>query len=156
MIRTALLLGVIWVALTGDLSGANVAFGVLLGWLAVRVGRPLGPDPVFARVRPLKAVGLLLYLAWQILVANLKVVAAILGPRRRLRPALVAVPLDVTTDGQIAALANLISLTPGTLSLDVSPDRRSLYVHAMSASSPEALRREIKEGFERRVLEALP
>jgi multicomponent Na+:H+ antiporter subunit E len=156
VIRTALLLGVIWVALTGDLSGANVAFGVLLGWLAVRVGRPLGPDPVFARVRPLKAVGLLLYLAWQILVANLKVVAAILGPRRRLRPALVAVPLDVTTDGQIAALANLISLTPGTLSLDVSPDRRSLYVHAMSASSPEALRREIKEGFERRVLEALP
>ena len=156
MIRTALLLGVIWVALTGDLSGANVAFGVLLGWLAVRVGRPLGPDPVFARVRPLKAVGLLLYLAWQIVVANLKVVAAILGPRRRLRPALVAVPLDVTTDGQIAALAHLISLTPGTLSLDVSPDRRSLYVHAMSASSPEALRREIKEGFERRVLEALP
>jgi multicomponent Na+:H+ antiporter subunit E len=156
VIRTALLLGVIWVALTGDLSGANVAFGVLLGWLAVRVGRPLGPDPVFARVRPLKAVGLLLYLAWQIVVANLKVVAAILGPRRRLRPALVAVPLDVTTDGQIAALANLISLTPGTLSLDVSPDRRSLYVHAMSASSPEALRREIKEGFERRVLEALP
>ena len=156
MIRTALLLGVIWVALTGDLSGANVAFGILLGWLAMRVGRPLGPDPVFARVRPLKAVGLLLYLAWQIVVANLKVVAAILGPRRRLRPALVAVPLDVTTDGQIAALANLISLTPGTLSLDVSPDRRSLYVHAMSASSPEALRREIKEGFERRVLEALP
>jgi multicomponent Na+:H+ antiporter subunit E len=156
VIRTALLLGVIWVALTGDLSGANVAFGILLGWLAVRVGRPLGPDPVFARVRPLKAVGLLLYLAWQIVVANLKVVAAILGPRRRLRPALVAVPLDVTTDGQIAALANLISLTPGTLSLDVSPDRRSLYVHAMSASSPEALRREIKEGFERRVLEALP
>jgi multicomponent Na+:H+ antiporter subunit E len=156
VIRTALLLGVIWVALTGDLSGANVAFGILLGWLAVRVGRPLGPDPVFARVRPLKAVGLLLYLAWQIVVANLKVVAAILGPRRRLRPALVAVPLDVTTDGQIAALANLISLTPGTLSLDVSPDRRSLYVHAMSASSPDALRREIKEGFERRVLEALP
>ena len=156
MIRTALLLGVIWVALTGDLSLANVAFGVLLGGLAARVARPLGPDPVFAKVRPLKVVGLLLYLAWQIVVANLKVVAAVLGPRRLLRPALVAVPLDVTTDGQITALSNLISLTPGTLSLDVSPDRRTLYVHAISASSPEALRREIKEGFERRVLEALP
>ena len=156
MIRTALLLGVIWVALTGDLSLANVAFGVLLGGLAVRVARPLGPDPVFAKVRPLKVVGLLLYLAWQIVVANLKVVAAVLGPRRLLRPALVAVPLDVTTDGQITALSNLVSLTPGTLSLDVSPDRRTLYVHAISASSPEALRREIKDGFERRVLEALP
>ena len=156
MIRTALLLGVTWVALAGDLSVVNVAFGVLLGWLAVRVARPLGPYPVFAKVRPLKVLGLLLYLAGQIVVANLNVVAAVLGPQRLLRPALVAVPLDVTTDGQIAALSNLISLTPGTLSLDVSPDRRTLYVHAMSASSPEALRREIKEGFERRVLEALP
>ena len=156
MIRTGLLLGVTWVALTGDISVANVAFGVLLGGLAVRVARPLGPYPVFAKVRPLKVLGLLLYLAGQIVVANLNVVAAVLGPQRLLRPALVAVPLDVTTDGQIAALSNLISLTPGTLSLDVSPDRRTLYVHAMSASSPEALRREIKEGFERRVLEALP
>ncbi len=67
-----------------------------------------------------------------------------------------AVPLDARTDGQIAVLSNLISLTPGTLSLDVSPDRRTLYVHAMSVSSPDVLRREIKEGFERRVLEALP
>lgn len=156
MIRTALLLGATWVALTGDLSLANLAFGVLLGGLAVGVARPLGPYPVFGRVRPLKVARLFAYLAWQIVVANLKVVAAVLGPRRLLRPALVAVPLDVTTDGQIAALANMITLTPGTLSLDVSPDRQTLYVHAMFASSPEALRREIKEGFERRVLEALP
>jgi multicomponent Na+:H+ antiporter subunit E len=154
--RTALLLGATWVALTGELSLANVVFGALIGWLAVGVARPLGPYPVFGRVRPFGVVRLVVYLAWQIVVANLKVVAAVLGPRRLLRPALVAVPLDVTTDGQIAALANMITLTPGTLSLDVSPDRRTLYVHAMFASSPEALRREIKEGFERRILEALP
>ena len=104
MIRTALLLGVTWVALTGDLSVANVAFGVLLGGLAVRVARPLGPYPVFAKVRPLKVVALFLYLAGQIVVANLKVVAAVLGPRRLLRPALVAVPLDAKTDDQIAVV----------------------------------------------------
>jgi len=156
LIRTALLLGATWVALTGELSLANVVFGVFIGGLAVGVARPLGPYPVFGRVRPFGVVRLVVYLAWQIVVANLKVVAAVLGPRRLLRPALVAVPLDVTTDGQIAALANMITLTPGTLSLDVSPDRRTLYVHAMFASSPEALRREIKEGFERRILEALP
>lgn len=154
MIRTALLLGVTWVALTGDLSLANIACGFFLGWLAVGVARPLGPYPVFGRVRPLKVVRLLLFLAREIVVANLKVVAAVLGPRRLLRPALVAVPLEATTDAQITVLSNLISLTPGTLSLDVSPDRRTLYVHAISASSPETLRREIKEGFERRVLEA--
>jgi multicomponent Na+:H+ antiporter subunit E len=101
-------------------------------------------------------VGLLAFLAWEIVVANLKVVAAVLGPRRLLRPALVAVPLDLEGEERIAALSNLISLTPGTLSLDVSPDRKTLYVHTMSTSSPDALRREIKEGFERRVMEALP
>ena len=153
MIRTALLLGVTWVALTGDLSVANVAFGVLLGWLAVRVAQPLGPYPVFAKVRPLKVLGLLLYLAGQIVVANLKVVAAVLGPQRLLRPALVAVPLDVTTDGQIAALSNLISLTPGTLSLDASPDRRTLYVHVMFLDDPQKFRKRIKAGLERRILE---
>jgi len=153
---TAVLLGLIWVALTGDLSVGSVAFGLLLGWVVLRVARPLGPYPIFAKVRPLKVVGLLLFLGWEIVVANLKVVAAVLGPRRLLRPALVAVPLDAKTDDQIAVLSNLISLTPGTLSLDVSPDRRTLYVHAMSTSSADDLRREIKEGFERRVLEALP
>jgi len=156
MIRATVLLGLIWVTLTGDLSLANGAFGLVLGGLALQVARPLGSYPIFATVRPIKLAGLLLFLAWEIVVANLKVVAAVLGPRRLLRPALVAVPLETMTDAQIAVLSNLISLTPGTLSLDVSPDRRTLYVHAISASSPEALRREIKEGFERRVLEALP
>ena len=154
--RTAALLGLTWVALTGDLTVANVIFGLGLGWLVLRVARPLGPYPIFERVRPLKALGLLLFLAGEIVVANLRVVAAVLGPRRLLRPALVAVPLETMTDPQIAVLSNLISLTPGTLSLDVSPDRGTLYVHAMYASSPEALRREIKGGFERRVLETFP
>ena len=71
------------------------------------------------------------------------------------RPGIVAVPLDARTDFEIMTLANLISLTPGTLSLDVSEDRRTLYVHAMFIDDPDALRREIKQGMERRVLEAL-
>jgi multicomponent Na+:H+ antiporter subunit E len=154
--RTVVLLALAWLALTGEVSLANVVFGLLLGGLALGVAWPLGHYPLFARVRPLKVVGLLLYLVGQIVVANLKVAAAVLGPRRLLRPALVAVPLDVKGDDRIAVLSNLISLTPGTLSLDVSRDRKTLYVHAMSASNPDDLRREIKEGFERRVREALP
>jgi multicomponent Na+:H+ antiporter subunit E len=151
-----LFLGAVWVALTGDLSLANVVFGLALGGLVVVFSRPLGAYPVFARVRPLEVVRLLAFLAWEIVVANLKVVAAVLGPRRLLRPALVAVPLDLEGDDRIAVLANFISLTPGTLSLDVSPDRKTLYVHTMSTASPDALRREIKDGFERRIMEALP
>ena len=75
------------------------------------------------------------------------------APGGRLRPAIVAVPLAVDRDAEIALLANLITLTPGTLSLDVSPDRRTLYVHAMATNALTYLRREIQEGFERRILE---
>jgi multicomponent Na+:H+ antiporter subunit E len=67
----------------------------------------------------------------------------------------VAIPLDVETDVEITLLANLITLTPGTLSMDISDDRKVLYVHAMYVDDPEALRAEIKNGFERRVLEML-
>jgi multicomponent Na+:H+ antiporter subunit E len=155
MIRTVVLLALAWVTLTGDLSPASLLFALVLGGLAVAVAWPLGPYPLFARVRPLKAVRLLLYFSVQVVVANLRVAAAVLGPRRLLRPAVVAVPLDVEGDDGIALLANLITLTPGTLSLDVSDDRKTLFVHAMSASSAEDLRREIKDGFERRVREAL-
>jgi multicomponent Na+:H+ antiporter subunit E len=156
VIRKVVILALAWVALTGDVSAWGVAFGIGLAAAAMAVAWPLGPYPIFPTARPLKLLGLLAYLAWQIVVANLKVAAAVLGPRRLLRPALVAVPLDAKSDEQITVLSNLISLTPGTLSLEVSPDRRTLFVHAMSVSSPDALRREIKDGFERRVIGAFP
>lgn len=155
MIRSVLILACAWTALAGEVSVGGAVFAVVLGGAVSRFARPLGPYPVFARLRPLKLAGFALFVAWEIVVANLRVAAAVLGPQRLLRPAIVAVPLEVTRDDEIALLANLISLTPGTLSLDVSADRRTLYVHAMSTASPEALRREIKEGFERRLLEAL-
>ena len=71
------------------------------------------------------------------------------------RPGVVAIPLEAKTDAEITFLANVITLTPGTLSLDVSEDRSTLYVHTMFLESPEVLRESIKEGFERRVLELL-
>jgi multicomponent Na+:H+ antiporter subunit E len=156
VIRTLLVLAGTWVALTGDVSPWGIAFGFALGGAALAVAWPLGPYPVLPAMKPHKLLGLLLYLAVQIVVANLQVAAAVVGPRRLLRPALVAVPLDAKSDDQITVLANFVTLTPGTLSLDVSPDRKTLYVHGMFASSPEALRRSIKEGFERRVMEAFP
>jgi len=67
----------------------------------------------------------------------------------------VAVPLSVKSDLEIMVLTNLISLTPGTLSVDVSHCRSTLYIHAMDVDDPEDLRRDIKDGFERRVKEAL-
>jgi len=94
---------------------------------------------------------LLAYFVWELVLANLKVARDVLMPVKRLRPGIVAVPLDLKTDWQITLLSILITLTPGTLSLDVSTDRRVLFIHAMHVTDPEALRREIKSGFERRI-----
>ena len=75
-----------------------------------------------------------------------RVARDVLSPRLRVRPGVVAVPLDARTDLEITLFANLVSLTPGTLSLDVSPDRRTLYVHAMDLpdGDVEAWSRELK------------
>jgi multicomponent Na+:H+ antiporter subunit E len=148
----AVALALAWMALTGDGSPAAAIFGLVVGLGLLRLARPLGGEG-FARVRLLRLPGFALYFAREIVVSNLKVAAAVLAPAGRLRPAIVAVPLRLERDAEIALFANLINLTPGTLSLDVSPDRRTLYVHAMSAASPDELRGELSEGFERRILE---
>jgi multicomponent Na+:H+ antiporter subunit E len=151
ILETALL-SLAWMALTGDWSLPAAVFSLALGWGFLRFARPLGGEG-FRRVRLLRLPGFLFFFVKELVLANLKVAAAVIAPAGRLRPAIVAVPLALDRDAEIALLANLITLTPGTLSLDVSPDRRTLYVHAMATTSPDHLRREIREGFERRILE---
>jgi multicomponent Na+:H+ antiporter subunit E len=146
------LLALAWMALAGDWSLPALVFACGIGWLLLRLVRPLGGEG-FLRVRLARLPGFLLYVLKEVVVANLKVAAAVVGPAGRLRPAIVAVPLAVDRDAEITLLANLITLTPGTLSLDVSSDRRTLYVHAMATTGPDELRREIRDGFERRILE---
>lgn len=152
MILELTLLALAWMALTGDWSLPASAFSAGLGWLLLRLARPLGGNG-FSRVRLVRLPGFLLFFLREIVIANLRVAMAVLAPRGRLRPAIVAIPLTIDRDAEIALLANLITLTPGTLSLDLSPDRRTLYVHGMDVPSPDVLRREIREGFERRILE---
>jgi len=84
-------------------------------------------------------------------------VRAPLAPVSYACPGVIAIPLDARTDAEIAMLANLITLTPGSVSLDLSEDRSLLYIHAMyiDGGDVEAYRRSIKEGLERRVLELL-
>ena len=78
----------------------------------------------------------------------------VLSPKMDLKPGIFAYPLKVDRDFEITLLANLITLTPGTLSVDVSDDRRILYVHALDCSDPDQTRRDIAEGFERKIMEA--
>ncbi|WP_207482638.1 Na+/H+ antiporter subunit E [Arenibaculum pallidiluteum] len=88
--------------------------------------------------------------------ATLDTIKAVLGAQERLKPAILAVPLDVRSPEGITLLANMISLTPGTTSLDVSADCRTLYVHALHSPDTEATITGIKATLERRAQEVLP
>jgi multicomponent Na+:H+ antiporter subunit E len=101
----------------------------------------------------MKLLALALLFLRELLLSAMRVSLMALNPRLRLRPALVAYPLSVSTDAEITLLANLITLTPGTLSVDVSADRKTLTIHCIDAVSGEAAIDEISGGFETRVLE---
>lgn len=147
------LLALAWGALVGQFDPLNLLFGFLLGYLALWItARDIAPG--YFRKVPM-ALAFLGFFLWELLQANLRVALTVLSPdlKSRLRPAIIAVPLDLRSPAQITLLANLLTLTPGTLSVDVSNDHEVLFVHTLYMSSPEAFRREVKEGFERRVKE---
>jgi multicomponent Na+:H+ antiporter subunit E len=93
---------------------------------------------------------LALFFAWELLLANFRVAGDVLRGDR-MEPAVVGIPLDVTSDGEILLLSMLINITPGSVTIDLADDRRTLYVHVMHMRTADETRREIKNGFERRV-----
>ena len=99
----------------------------------------------------IRAVALAAFFAWELLVANVRVALDVLRPRMTIQPAVVAIPLDVTSNAEILLLSALINITPGSVTIDLSEDRRTLFVHVMHMTTAEASRREIKAGFEQRV-----
>lgn len=149
-----LLLALAWLMLTGSFTPANLVLGFLFGYLLLWFGRPvIGPSRYFKKVRTVFSFAF--FLLWELTKANMRVAFEVVTLKHRMRPGVVAVPLDARTDSEITLLANLITLTPGTLSLDVSTDRRVLYVHTMYIGDIEQFRQSLKQGFERRVLELL-
>ena len=100
-------------------------------------------------------LSLILLFIKELVLSALKVAWLVLQPKINIRPAIIAYPLTVTTDAQITLLANMITLTPGTLSVDVSEDRRTLYIHAIDIASKDALIGDIAAGFETKILGVL-
>jgi multicomponent Na+:H+ antiporter subunit E len=141
-------------AVLGEFSVSGFAAGYAVGFLALWVTRPLYGDNSYFKRLP-RGLGLAGYFLYQLLVSNLRVLWDVITPRQGSRPGIVGVPLAARTDLEITLVANLVSLTPGTLSLDVSDDRQTLYVHVMFMDDIDAVRAAIKDGIERRVLEVL-
>lgn len=146
------LLVVVWAAITGTFNLPNLVLGAVVASLSLWLLRDRAGSPrLLRRVRAIiRLAGLF---AYELMWSAINVATQVLSPKLVLRPGIVAVPLDLQSDLEITILANLITLTPGTLSVDVSEDRRLLYVHALDASDREALIASIKSGFEMRVRE---
>lgn len=149
-----ILLALMWAALTGQFTIVNLLAGFALGYLVLWLFRPAARSSTYYR-KPLLVVRLVLFFFYELIVSSVRVALLLISPRPNLRPGIVAVPLSVQRDSEITLLACLITLTPGTLSLDVSPDRRVLYVHTIEVDDVEAFRASIKQGFERRIQEVL-
>ncbi|WFU09883.1 Na+/H+ antiporter subunit E [Rhizobium sp. CB3090] len=147
-----LLLAIVWVAVTGSASFLNLVFGFALSALALATVRGSYGALYLGRIG--RILMLLLLFLRELAKSAWAVAVTVMSPKMDVKPGIFAFPLTVDRDFEITLLANLITLTPGTLSVDVSDDRKTLYVHALDCSDPEAVKRSITEGFERRIMEA--
>lgn len=147
------LLAVVWTLLQNNISAGMVVFGIILGVIIPAMTARWWPDrPNEMRLIPmLKYIGLVI---WDILVANVQVAWIILTKSNdQMKPNWVIIPLELKSPEAITILAGTITLTPGTVSADLSNEGHSLLVHALDAEDPDAVRDEIKERYERRLLE---
>ena len=149
-----ILLSLAWIGLTGEFTPVNFFIGIIIGymilWLSERGRASRG---YFGKVPQILHFSL--FFLWEVVKSNFKVMYEVLTPRQNMTPGIVAISLASKTDLEITLFANLITLTPGTLSLDVSEDRSTLYVHAMFIDDVDDFKRNLKEELETRLLEVL-
>lgn len=149
-----LLLAILWMCMTEAFTLANLMIGFAIGYTILYVSQHvLGVSGFIAKLP--RFVAFVGHFTLELLRANVRVAHDVLTPTYYMRPGILAIPLDAETDLEITSLANLISLTPGTLSLDVSTDRRVLYIYTMFTDDRESLVRDIKKGLEKPILELL-
>lgn len=152
MLLLNVLLAIAWAALNGSFQPVDLLFGFVLGYLVLWVTTRLGKQqPYFIQIR--RVFVLLGVFLLDVLRANLRMAGIILSPRMKLRPGVVAVPLILKSEAAIIVLANMLTLTPGTLTLDISTDRRTLFIHTVYLDDPEQFRQQLLSGYEQRLQE---
>lgn len=144
-----------WLLLNDSVDAGSVAMACLLALAVPPFAARL--DREFARFGKLRGIpGLAGVLLRDIVVANITVARQVLGPEEKLRPGFVWVPLEIRNIHGIAALTSFITLTPGTVSSLLSEDRRYLLVHVLDMDNAENVVRDIKERYERPLMEIFP
>lgn len=147
-----ILLAAGWMLMNGHYSSQDFLIGFVVGFFALSLTQPFQNKPEYGK-RFYSLLKLVFTFIVQLIRGSLEVVWDVITPTHLSDPKIIKVPLTISSDFQIMLLANLVSLTPGSLTLDVSNDKKYLIVHAMFAKDEEAIIRDIKNTFERLILE---
>ncbi len=143
-----LLLAFLWAAVSESFTAQTLLVGFGIGYGVLALAEPLWEEHRYA-VKFWLSIGLFLYFLSELLQSGFRVAIDVIRPTYRMEPGIIYIPLDLKTDLGITILANLITLTPGTISLFVTDDRSQLCIHSMyTGDNPNEVRRSIKEGFE--------
>lgn len=146
MLSVALFL--VWQALSNGVTGGSVVLGLLLAWLLPLFTRSFWPNNPSIR-RPFRFLTYIVRVLWDIVVASVNVAYLVLNPTRRPSPAFVSFPLELEHPLAISTLAGTISLTPGTVSADISDDQKLLLIHVLDLKDEATLIEDIKKHYER-------
>ena len=144
---TSAVLLLVWLLLQQSLSPGNLLLGAALATLVPHFTRRFWPEGVRV-TRPGVVLRFFAVVLWDILYANFSVAAVVLGPSSAVRPGFVRMPVDLESDFALTVLASTVSLTPGTVSAEVSADRHHLLVHYLACDDEAELMRSIKQRYE--------
>ncbi|UJP64065.1 Na+/H+ antiporter subunit E [Mongoliitalea daihaiensis] len=145
-----LLLTLIWVLATGTLTEENLLFGFFLGFTILWIITTNKRESKYFYIVP-TLISFLLTMLWEIIKANFMTVKESIF-QDDLEPAIIKYPLQAKTDGEISLLANIISLTPGTVVIDVSDDKKVMFIHVMHLKDKKSFIEEIQIKFENKLL----
>lgn len=134
---------VVWVALWEDISAANIFGGLVAGGMLLALF-PRRAAERTGRFRLIASLRFLVYFLWKLIEASAIVSWEVLTPRNRINEGIVAIPIHGVSDALVTVVANAISLTPGTLTLEVDEDPAVLYVHVLHLRDIEAVRHEVR------------
>ena len=149
----SLTVALVWMLLVNGFSWGSLVFAIIIGLVIPAATAPYWPDRAHIR-SPAKIAAYVVIVIWDIIKANIAVAQIILfTPNRALKPCWLVVPIDLRSPEAIAVLAGTITLTPGTVSCDLSEDGAALLVHCLHAPDPDGVLDEIKTRYEARLKE---
>lgn len=147
-------LTVLWLVLWRDVSTANVVSGVVAGILVTSLFPGTGRAPRRHTISPLWVVAFFFYVLWKLIEANLLLAWEIVTPRDHTRSGIIGIPIEGASDLVVTLIANVITLTPGTVTLEIRRHPTTLYLHVLHLQDPEDVRRDV-ERLERLALRAM-